>query len=79
MSSLGYIDRGVYDPAETPVFGLLEIKCLVSHTTTTVKYLKKVGNCRKLKRSHEYYYQVMGQMALTGMRWCDFSVYHDGG
>ena len=68
-------DRGVYDPAETPQFGLLEIKCPVSPTITSVKYLKEVGNIRKLRHSHEYYYQIMGQMALTGMRWCDLYVY----
>lgn len=32
------------------------------------------GNLR-LKRSHAYYAQVMGQMALCGVKWCDFVVY----
>ena len=29
----------------------------------------------KLKKGHEYYDQVQGQMALTGAKWCDFVVY----
>ena len=28
-----------------------------------------------LKVTHEYYYQVQGQMALTGAKWCDFIIY----
>ena len=29
----------------------------------------------KLKKTHSYYYQVMGQMMLTGCQWVDFYVY----
>ncbi|KAL1276263.1 hypothetical protein QQF64_035886 [Cirrhinus molitorella] len=25
-----------------------------------------------LKKSHKYYYQVQGQLALSGLQWCDF-------
>ena len=28
-----------------------------------------------LKRSNKCYYQVQGQMALTGVSWCDFMIY----
>ena len=28
-----------------------------------------------LKVTHECYYQVQGQMALTGAKWCDFIIY----
>jgi hypothetical protein len=27
-----------------------------------------------LKLTHEYYYQVMGQMGITVVTWCDFFV-----
>ena len=29
----------------------------------------------KLKRRHAYYYQIQGQLALTGRAWCDFFVW----
>ena len=28
-----------------------------------------------LKRSHSYYYQVQGQLALSGRKWCDFVIW----
>ena len=34
--------------------------------------------CR-LKRDHEYYAQVQGQMGITGSKWCDFIVYTSKG
>ena len=27
------------------------------------------------KKTHAYYYQVQGQMAITGLHWCDFAVW----
>lgn len=29
----------------------------------------------KLKTDHDYYYQVQGQLNVTGRAWCDFCVY----
>ena len=29
----------------------------------------------KLKHTHNYYYQVQGQLAITGRLWCDFIIY----
>ena len=29
----------------------------------------------KLKRNHSYYYQVLTQLAVTGLEWCDFFVW----
>lgn len=68
-------DRGVYDPAENPPWGLLEIKCPDSDSFTTLKHLKKVGNIHKLKTVHDHYHQIMGQMAITGISWCDYFVF----
>ncbi|XP_046551332.1 uncharacterized protein LOC124261054 [Haliotis rubra] len=68
-------DRRVYDPTSLPAFGLLEIKCPSSvDSITELKYLHLVNGVYKLRLSDKYYCQVMGQMALTGSKWCDFFV-----
>ena len=60
-------------------FGLLEIKVVKEGATdfANVAYLTKDrdANVLKLKRNHDYYYQVQCQMALTGLEWCDFFSY----
>ena len=69
-------DRRVYDPDAQPVFGLLEIKCPSVETIADCKYLTVSNEGRfQLKKTHEYYFQVMGQMGLTGSKWCDFFVH----
>ncbi len=35
---------------------------------------KMSGGALKLRRQHKYYWQVQGQMLLTGLEWCDFVV-----
>ena len=40
-----------------------------------LSYLKCVNRVYKLKKTHSYYYQVMGQMLLTGREWVGFYVY----
>ena len=32
-------------------------------------------NTPQLKRRHDYYYQVIGQLGITGARYCDFIVW----
>ena len=58
-------DGKVFDPSSSSKFGLLEIKCPYS----------KRGADFFLKKTHSYYAQVQGQLALTGLPWCDFCVY----
>lgn len=29
----------------------------------------------KLKQSHPYFYQIQGQLAITGRKWCNFIIY----
>ena len=72
-------DRNVYDVNEEFPYGLLEVKCPQVESFSEAKCLKVVNGTRSLKRNHAYYYQVMGQMALTGYDWCDFMVWcaHD--
>ena len=64
--------------------GLVEFKCPYSASELTpaeaVEQLKSKFACKlnsengslQLKRSHNYYYQVQGQLAITGRPWCDF-------
>ncbi|CAH1267041.1 Hypp3665 [Branchiostoma lanceolatum] len=68
-------DRKVFVPNDPNPYGLLEIKCPDKHHFEKCDYLKKTNNgTYKLKSIHAYYYQMMGQMALTGTKWCDFLV-----
>ncbi|XP_062617203.1 uncharacterized protein LOC134278910 isoform X1 [Saccostrea cucullata] len=68
-------DRKIFDPNSTPQYGLLEIKCPDKDSFQECVYLKVTNDgTYKLKQSHQYYYQVMGQMGLTGLQWCDFFV-----
>ena len=66
--------------------GTLEIKCPYSQRNTniadacktptffcTVDDKDKTTIC--LKKTHNYYYQVQGQMAVLNMPWCDFVVW----
>ena len=70
-------DRYVLEVKGTELsWGLLEIKCSTANSLADCKFLcidKKTGKLQ-LKRSHDYYYQVMGQMGITGYLWCDLFV-----
>ena len=69
-------DRKVYNPDMFPEFGLLEIKCPQVGSVLECKYLSKDHDGHlKLKRNHLYYYQVLTQLAVTGLEWCDFFVW----
>ena len=37
--------------------------------------LEKVDGIFKLKRNHDYFYQVQQQLSVTGSKYCDFVVY----
>ena len=69
-------DRKVYFPERFPAFGLLEIKCpQVSSILETTYLAKDETGSLKLKRNHNYYFQVLAQLAVTGLDWCDFFVW----
>ena len=72
-------DRKVYWPERSPSFGLLEKKCPQADQLANVTCLSNNGRNLKLKLSHDYYYQVQCQMAVTGLQWCDFVVYLGSG
>jgi len=39
-----------------------------------IKYLKQKGNKLVLKKSHDYYFQVQGQLHITQRKFCYFVV-----
>ena len=63
--------------------GCLEVKCPFAHKDRTIAeaatepgfYLKPGPGGLQLARNHQYFYQVMGQMGITGLTWCHFVVY----
>ncbi|XDV26074.1 hypothetical protein PO909_029872 [Leuciscus waleckii] len=65
-------DAKVYDPTANPPFGLAEVKCPNVNSITEVKHVKFIGGQAKLKKNHKYFWQVQGQLAITGLKWCDF-------
>lgn len=67
-------DGLVYDPLERPSFGLVEMKCPNALNYVDCRYLRVDHGTYKLKESHAYYWQVQGQLLMTGMEWCDFVV-----
>ena len=80
-------DAAIHDPSECQPFGFAEVKCPYKHRYTTPKdacadpsFCCELVQCDgkeqlKLKRSHIYYSQVQGQMAIGHRTWCDFIVY----
>ena len=65
-------------------FGVIEVKCPFKHREHTIAdackdaafclYTNDSGQVQ-LKRAHNYYYQISGQLALTGAQCCDFIVW----
>ena len=81
-------DGKVYDPTEKDPFGLLEIKNPYTWRNHTMEEasndpnfcLHMVNGKPKLKENDKsgYYDQVQGQLAVTGLPWCDFVVHLSG-
>lgn len=65
-------DAKVYDPTANPPFGLAEVKCPNVDSIAEVTHVKFVGGKAKLKIKQKYFWQVQGQLAITGLPWCDF-------
>lgn len=82
-------DGKVYNPTEKDLFGLLEIKKILTHGEIT-EWRKPAGIqtsafiwlmvSQNLKESDRrgHYCQVQGQLAITGLPWCDFIVQLSG-
>ena len=70
--------------ANGDIQGCIEIKCPFSARNKSVAeacslssfFCKKEENGTiKLKRNHNYYYQIQGQLAVLNLPWCDFIVW----
>ena len=79
-------DGMVLDPSSRPRYGLLEVKCPYSAYCKSLTVEQAVahekGFCLissdthiQLSRSHAYYWQVQGQLAVSRLKWCDFFVW----
>ncbi len=78
-------DGLVTDPSESAYLnGLLEIKCPLLAESTSIHNLctmkehkssfclsSKGSSTFYLKRNHNYYYQIQGQLHVTRLNWCD--------
>lgn len=75
LHTLALHQTKVIERGDSTSYGLLEIKCPSKDTKKDCSYLRRQADDRyKLKESHTYHYQIMGQLGLTGMPWCDFYV-----
>ena len=79
-------DGKVFHPSTACKYVLLEIQCFLKKKRSEAYnqaaadpnfYLKKVGEkfYRKKENTCGYYAQVQGQLALTGLKWCEFCFY----
>ena len=71
------------DVTEDDPFGIIEIKCPYKNRSITPQtacndntfHLEIRDELPSLKKNHKYYYQVQGQLGITGTKWCDFVTY----
>ena len=81
-------DCKVFDPTSDRPFGLLEIKCPYTLRNHTMEAACKdrnfpcsmVDGVPKLRTDDKqgYYAQILGQLAPSGLPWCDFVIYLSG-
>ncbi|KAK3105286.1 hypothetical protein FSP39_021680 [Pinctada imbricata] len=66
------------------VCGILEVKCPYQARDMTIQQaiesiprfcLCMIGDSVKLEETHAYYYQIQGQLMITGASFCDFVVF----
>lgn len=74
-------ERIVWDATELG-YGILEIKCPYTLRDKTADELLAESFCSelsesgpRLKRNHDYYSQIIGQMGVSGLSWGDFVVF----
>ena len=75
---------GVVSSAGGVACGIIEIKCpyacrnmSVIEACSKIKpfYCEIENGDIKLKKNHQYYYQVQGAMGIVGVEWCDFIIW----
>lgn len=73
---LGALPHGlVYDPNETPSFGLVQVKCIAFKSFIECAFLFCRDGVLQLKRTHSHYWHIQGEMMVTGTEWCDLLVF----
>ncbi|XP_033990794.1 uncharacterized protein LOC117486462 isoform X1 [Trematomus bernacchii] len=73
---LGALPDGlVYDPKEMPSYGLVHIKMVSFPSFNECKFLICQNGALQLKRNHSTYWQIQGEMMVTGTEWCDLLVF----
>lgn len=76
---LGAIPDGlVYDPKETSSFGLVHIQLVYVKSFIECRFLTCKDGVLLLKRAHRHYWQIQGEMMVTGTSWCDLVLYSRG-
>ena len=76
------IDRGCSKP-----FGLVEVKfpytkfrmSPLEACADVSFFAENVNGKPRLKREHQYFFQIQGQLRNTGASWCDFVIYTNKG
>ncbi|XP_059185377.1 uncharacterized protein LOC131968486 isoform X2 [Centropristis striata] len=73
---LGALPDGlVYDPNETPSYGLVHVKCIGLRSFTECRFLICRDGALQLKKTHSSYWHIQGEMMVTGTEWCDMLVF----
>ncbi|CAG9769732.1 unnamed protein product [Ceutorhynchus assimilis] len=81
---LGASPDGILYDCTSSSYGVLEVKCPCSTKADSLEEHLKIktfclqqdeNNLLSLKVSHDYYFQIQGQMLLAGLRWAKFVVY----
>ena len=79
---LGCSPDGIVLSKEGNIEGCVEVKCPYTHRDSTIleatqdkKFFLLNSDGPKLKRTHQYYYQCQGVMAITETTWIDFITY----
>nr|XP_019941912.1 PREDICTED: uncharacterized protein LOC109628903 [Paralichthys olivaceus] len=73
---LGALPDGlVYDPNESHSFGLVHIKYIGLQSFGMSKFLVCRDGVLTLNTSHPYFWNIQGEMMVTGVWWCDLFVF----
>lgn len=73
---LGVIPDGVvYDPKENCKYGLIFTKYSDNQSVVECRFLLFRNGTFQLKKEHPFFWQIQGQLMVTGLSWCDLLVY----
>nr|XP_061841445.1 trichohyalin-like [Nerophis lumbriciformis] len=73
---LGAMPHGmVYDPKETPTFGLVHICCSSLQSFMACPFLSFQDEAVCLKPLNNLYCNIQGEIMVTGVSWCDLVVF----